>query len=124
MCLGMALCLAMSLVACGHKKNDGADTLDKATVKHEDSEWVKDLEPVKHREWETVSSNYYKDVVVDGENYYEVQPVGEEAIQVPVAETVIYGIEETPCQVEKITAEVNGEAMTQYRLHIVLEGDL
>lgn len=128
--LFLSILMVLALAAC-HPNNEtvepsasagGTESLDEVKLKDEEAEFSKVLEPVSYREGEQVQSAYYKTVVVDGENFYEVQPVEEEPLRMPVNETVIYGIDSGDCTAEKICLKLsNGEEIIQYRLYVMLE---
>lgn len=128
--LFLILMMVVSLAACQlnnapvetSSSPETEEPLDTIKLNEEDEEFRKTLEPVSYREGEAVQSSYYKTVAVNGENYYEVRPVGEDALRMPVNETVIYGIDSGDCLVEKVCLKLsNGEEITQYRLHVTLE---
>lgn len=122
-CIILSLLMAATLAACGPTdgNTDNTDNIGTVSIKNQESEFHKELEPVKYQEWEEVESVYYKTVFVNDEPCYEVQPVGEEPLQFPVADAVIYGIDDGNNFVEKVTMKLNGEEFTQYQLNVALE---
>lgn len=122
-CIILSLLMVASLAACGSTDDntDNTDNIGAASIADQETEFHKELEPVKYQEWEEVESVYYKTVFVDDEPCYEVQPVGEEPLQFPVADAVIYGIDDGNNFVEKVTMKLNGEEFTQYQLNVTLE---
>lgn len=122
-CTILSLLMTVSLAACGPTDGNTGDTdnIGTANIADQTTEFHKELEPVKYQEWEEVESVYYKTVFVDDEPCYEVQPVGEEPLQFPVADAVIYGIDDGNNFVEKVTMKLNGEEFIQYQLNVTLE---
>lgn len=123
-CVMLALLLmSVSLAACGSTGGNGggAGNVKASSVTQQNTEFHKELEPVKYQEWEEVESVYYKTVFVNDEPYYEVQPVGEEPLQFPVADAVIYGVDDGENFVELVTMKLNGKEFSQYQLNVSLE---
>lgn len=122
-CLITVLLLTSALSGCTNGQDNTQQNIGEATIENKNSDYTKVLTPVKYKEEEPFVSTYYKETVVDGEYYYEVQPIGEDTLLCPVQETVLYGADDGHYYVERVTAEINGVSFTQYRLHIPLEAN-
>jgi len=134
----LALLLTLSLSACGSHDDpakssppadQGEDVPGTFEVTNAQDEFDKALVPLTYAEGEEVESIYYKMVSVDGSTYYEVQPDGEsEPLRLPLSDTVIYGIDEDDCHVQKVNLDIeeNGKSynISQYRLFVRLESDV
>lgn len=136
--LALALLLVFSLAACGNyddpAKSDpqgdqGQDVPGTFEVTNAQDKFDKTLVSLTYAEGEEVESIYYKMVSVDDSTYYEVQPDGEdEPLRLPLSDTVIYGIDEDDCHVQKVNLDIeeNGKTynISQYRLFVRLESNV
>ena len=119
----LAMTLILSLAACGGKDTEPDEQQPIPTgIENEETAFHKALVPVKYREEEEVQSTYYKTVFENDEAYYEVQPDGEDALRIPISNTVIYGVEDGDNYVEKVTLSLDdGQTVEQYQLYVQLD---
>lgn len=119
----IALCLliALSVSACQGKSNQENGSTEPITINSQEQEFVKTLSPVDYEEGEEYESLYYKTVMEEGDICYEVKPEGEDPLRVPVDQSVIYGIQEGDCSIEKVILKSDSEDIVQYRLNVLLE---
>ena len=122
--LSLSAAALLCLAACGPQEGTAPPeaSVTPAEIGEQTEEFSKPLAPFKYQKGEEMESLYYHTATVEGNLCYEVQPEGEERMQVPI-DSVIYVVSDpSECRVEKVNFEYTREGgetevMEQYRIY-------